>query len=80
MADYQKMYATLCRAVDQVISPLERIPLARPYVMTLKNALEQAEDIYIESSAYWEEHPERRIIFLSHDGQDLGQGDGQESP
>ena len=28
MADYQKMYAVLCSAVDEVIDPLERIPLA----------------------------------------------------
>ena len=31
MADYQKMYALLCGAVDDVIDPLEQIPLAIPY-------------------------------------------------
>ena len=28
MADYQKMYAVLCGAIDQVIDPLSRIPSA----------------------------------------------------
>ncbi len=30
MADYERMYALLCGAIDQVIDPLERIPLAWP--------------------------------------------------
>lgn len=30
MADYQKMYALLCGAVDDVIDPLEQIPLGYP--------------------------------------------------
>jgi hypothetical protein len=28
MADYQKLYALLCGVIDDVIDPLERIPLA----------------------------------------------------
>ena len=39
MADYRKMYHVLCRAIDDVIDPLERIPLAIPYTMKLKKAL-----------------------------------------
>ena len=35
MADYQKMYSLLCRVVDSVIDPLERIPLAAPYADVL---------------------------------------------
>lgn len=31
MADYQKLYALLCGAIDNVIDPLERIPLALLY-------------------------------------------------
>ena len=31
MADYQKLYALLCGVIDDVIDPLERIPLALPY-------------------------------------------------
>ena len=42
MADYEKMYAVLCGAVDGVIEPLERIPLALPYARALRAALLQA--------------------------------------
>ena len=35
MADYQKMYALLCGAVDDVIDPLEQIPLAILYASVL---------------------------------------------
>ncbi len=47
MANYQKMYAILCGAVDDVIEPLERIPLAHNAVQTLRQALLEAEDVYI---------------------------------
>ena len=43
MADYEKMYAVLCGAVDEVIEPLERIPLALPYARALRAALLQAD-------------------------------------
>lgn len=49
MADYQRMYAVLCRAIDDVIDPLERIPLALPWAACLRRALLEAEEIYIES-------------------------------
>ena len=39
MADYQKMYAVLCSAVDEVIDPLERIPLALSSARILRAAL-----------------------------------------
>ena len=52
MADYKKMYAVLCGAIDDVIDPLEKIPLARDCVEKLKAALLEAEDIYIETSPY----------------------------
>lgn len=52
MADYKKMYAILCGAVDDVIDPLERIPLARRCVEKLKEALLEAEEVYIETSPY----------------------------
>ena len=45
MADYQKMYSLLCRVVDSVIDPLERIPLAAPYADVLRGALEDAEEL-----------------------------------
>ncbi len=50
MADYQKMYSLLCRVVDSVIDPLERIPLAAPYADVLRGALEDAEELYIETA------------------------------
>ena len=50
MADYQKMYALLCGALDDVIDPLEQIPLAIPYASVLRRALEDAEELYIETA------------------------------
>ena len=47
MPDYEKMYALLCGAIDDVIDPLEKIPLARDCVRRLKAALLEAEEIYI---------------------------------
>ena len=41
------MYAVLCRAIDSVIDPLERIPLALPWAACLRKALLEAEEIYI---------------------------------
>ena len=52
MPDYKKMYAVLCGAIDDVIDPLEKIPLARDCVEKLKAALLEAEEIYIETSPY----------------------------
>ena len=49
MADSEKMYAVLCGAVDGVIEPLERIPLALPYARALRAALLQAESLYVEA-------------------------------
>ena len=48
MPDYKKMYAILCGAVDDVIDPLEQIPLAVPYAGKLRRALLEAEEVYIE--------------------------------
>ena len=47
MADYRKMYAILCGAIDDVIEPLERIPLAHDAAQTLRQALLEAEDVYV---------------------------------
>ena len=49
MADYQKMYAVLCCAVDDAISDLERIPAADLVLRRLQKALFEAENIYIET-------------------------------
>lgn len=47
MADYRKMYAILCGAVDDVIEPLEKIPLAHDAVQTLRRAMLEAEEVYV---------------------------------
>ena len=52
MSVYKKMYAVLCGAVDEVLGPLERIPLAQPCVQRLLDALHQAEELYINTAAY----------------------------
>ena len=52
MADYKKMYTILCGAVDEVIDPLEQIPMARASAQVLREALLQAERVYIDTSVY----------------------------
>ena len=49
MADYQKMYAVLCGAIDEVIPVLECVPQVLPCARALCTALEQAEALYIEA-------------------------------
>ena len=51
IADYQKMYAVLCSAIDEVIDSLDCIPLAIPQCKTLRAALLQAEEIYIKTAS-----------------------------
>lgn len=50
MADYKKMYTGLCAAVDDSITVLEAIPAARGTMHKLQKALENAEEIYIQTS------------------------------
>lgn len=50
MADYQKMYAVLCGAVDNVIARLESKYEVSEEAGVLTEAMCRAEDIYIESS------------------------------
>lgn len=49
MADYKKMYAILCGAIDDVLDDLYRIPLAVPSAERLQNAILEAEELYVES-------------------------------
>ena len=67
MADYRKMYYVLCKAIDDVIDPLEDIPLARPYAQKLQKALLEAEEIYITTTPYAEEPDDPKIIQLKTD-------------
>ena len=50
LPDYMKMYAVLCSAVDKAIEALENIPPALPIAYALRDALEEAEDIYISTA------------------------------
>ncbi len=62
MADYQKMYGVLCRAIDSVIDPLEQIPLARESAGKLRQALLEAEEIYIDTTISLREAKEPLIL------------------
>ena len=62
MADYERMYALLCGAIDQVIDPLEQIPLAWPEAAILRQALEEAEECYLRTTPYAENREGERII------------------
>ena len=64
MADFQKMYAVLCAAVDDVIGPLEKIPMAMQPVRTLREALLRAEDIYMDTSMYAEKDENGNLLRL----------------
>ena len=50
MADYQKMYAILCGAVDDALMGLEQGSSAASIALRLRLALERAEEIYLETS------------------------------
>ena len=67
MTDYKKMYYVLCRAVDEVIEPLGKIPLAYPSVKILQAALLDAEEIYISSTAYIEETSDPKVFQIKTD-------------
>ncbi len=67
MANYRKMYAVICAAVDEVIDPLEKIPLAAPQARKLHEAMREAEDIYIKTTAYFEETEDSQIVRLKTD-------------
>ena len=64
MANYRKMYAVLCAAVDEVIDPLEKIPLAAPQAGKLREVMREAEGIYINTTAYFEETEDAKIVRL----------------
>ena len=50
MADYQKMFAILCGAVDDALMGLEQGSSAACIALRLRLALERAEEIYLETS------------------------------
>lgn len=59
MANYKKMYAVLCCAIDDVIGDLSQIPLAQESIRHLQCALLRTESIYIETTAYLEDAGQR---------------------
>ena len=67
MADYEKMYALLCGAVDDAIDSLEKIPAAEHISQSLQAALLEAEEIYIRTSPYIEETMDSKIPELKID-------------
>ena len=50
MADYKKMYAILCGAIDTAIDRLEQIPQAFHEAEMLNEALLEAEELFISSA------------------------------
>ena len=64
MADYKTMYAVLCKAINDVITPLANISSAKEYACILYNALNTAEEIYIDTTAYAEYSDDPKIIYL----------------
>ena len=64
MPDYQEMYPVLCRAVDEVIDPLEEIPLAVPSAAILRRVLPEAEEVYLQNALLPECAPGSRVIRL----------------
>ena len=67
MADYQKMYAVLCGAIDNVLDGLRTIPLAQPDARQLYSALLDAEDIYIDTTFYTADTQSQKVIQLKLD-------------
>lgn len=61
------MYSVLCKAIDDVIDDLEKIPLAYLYAKKLQAALLEAEEIYVETTSYLEESASSKIIELKVD-------------
>lgn len=64
MADYQKMYAILCGAVDDALMGLEQGSSAACISLRLRLALERAEEIYLETSMCAEWRGDTNLIEL----------------
>ena len=65
MADYQKMYAILCGAVDDALMGLEQGSSAACIALRLRLALERAEEIYLETSMCAERRGDTNLIDAS---------------
>lgn len=67
MPDYKKMYAVLCKAIDDAIDPLEQNPSANQIAKSLQDALLEAEEIYIDTTPYIKDSTTAQIIELNTD-------------
>lgn len=54
--------------MDDVIGPLEKIPMAMQPVRTLREALLRAEDIYMDTSMYAEKDENGNLLRLVREG------------
>lgn len=77
MADYKKMYMILCGAVDEVIDPLEQIPMARASAQVLREALLQAERVYIDTSVYAMASAQPQVVELRNDQRTESENHGE---
>ena len=68
MADYQKMYAILCGAVDDALMGLEQGSSAACIALRLRLALEE---IYLETSMCAERRGDTNLIELRRDAPDV---------
>ncbi len=62
MANYKKMYAVLCGAVDDAIGELNQFPFAYGTIQKLQDALYCAEEIYIDTSLYAVDQKEKQKV------------------
>ena len=53
MADYEKMYALLCGAIDDVLDDLSCIPSAAASAAELQKALLAAEEMYVTAEDFY---------------------------
>lgn len=68
MADYKKMYMILCGAVDEVIDPLEQIPMARASAQVLREAAAPGgSGVYIDTSVYAMASAQPQVVELRND-------------
>ena len=69
MADYQKMYAILCGAVDDAL--MEQGSSAACISLRLRLALERAEEVYLQTSMCAERRGDTNLIELRRDAPDV---------
>ena len=50
MADYRRMYSTLCAGVSEVLDDMQGQPDLETFYLRLQDLLNQAEDIYIDTA------------------------------